>query len=224
MPVNKLEPDALYRRCDADQFEFETTAELQDLAEIIGQPRVVEAVNFGIGIQQKGYNLFALGPAGTGKQAFIQHVVETHAASESVPPDWCYVNNFADHRKPRALELPPGKALQLHNDMDMLIEELGVTIPAVFQSDEYTTRAEAIDQELNERQEQAFEALNKKAEAKNIMLMRTPTGFTLAPMRKGKPIFPKEFRELPEEERNKIEEDSNALQEELRETLHKAPQ
>ena len=67
MPVNKLEPDALYRRCDADQFEFETTAELQDLAEIIGQPRVVEAVNFGIGIQQKGYNLFALGPAGTGK-------------------------------------------------------------------------------------------------------------------------------------------------------------
>jgi lon-related putative ATP-dependent protease len=224
MPVNKLDPDALYRRCDADQFEFETTAELQDLAEIIGQPRVIEAVNFGIGIQQKGYNLFALGPAGTGKQAFIQHVVETHAASEAVPPDWCYVNNFADHRKPRALELPPGKALQLQDDMDILIEELGVTIPAVFQSDEYSTRAEAIDQELNERQEQAFESLNKKAEAKNIMLMRTPTGFTLAPMRDGKPIFPKEFRQLPEEERKQIEEDSNILQEELRETLHKAPQ
>ena len=224
MPVEKLEPDALSRRCDAEQFEFETTAELEDLAELIGQPRAVEAVNFGIGIQQQGYNLFALGPAGTGKQAFIQHYVETHAAGEAVPPDWCYVNNFADHRKPRALELPPGRATQLHDDMNMLIEELGVTIPAVFQSDEYTTRAEAIDQELNERQEQAFEALNKKAEAKNIMLMRTPTGFTLAPMRDGKPIFPKEFRRLPEKERKQIEEDSSALQEELRETLHKAPQ
>ncbi|UCB54083.1 MAG: AAA family ATPase [Thiotrichales bacterium] len=224
MPVKKLEPDALYRRCDTGQFKFETTAELEDLAGLIGQPRAVEAVNFGIGIQQKGYNLFALGPSGTGKQAFIQHYVETHATAEAVPPDWCYVNNFADHRKPRALMLPPGKADQLFNDMNMLIEELGVTIPAVFQSDEYTTRAEAIDQELNERQEQAFEALNKKAEAKNIMLMRTPTGFTLAPMRDGKPIFPKEFRQLPDEERKQIEEDSNLLQEELRETLHKAPQ
>ena len=224
MLVKKLAPDALYRRCDAEQFSFATTAELDDLAELIGQPRAVDAVGFGIGIQQHGYNLFALGPAGTGKQAFIRHYVETHAADEAVPPDWCYVNNFADHRQPRALGLPPGMAAQLRDDMDTLIEDLGATIPAVFQSDEYTTRAEAIDQELNERQEQAFEALNKKAEAKNIMLMRTPTGFTLAPMRDGKPIFPKEFRELPEKERKQIEEDSNALQEELRETLHKAPQ
>ena len=224
MPVKKLEPEALYRRCEAGEFDFETTADVEDMAELIGQPRAEEAVNFGVGIQQDGYNLFALGPAGTGKQAFIRHYIETRAAAEQVPSDWCYVNNFDDNRKPAALELRPGKAVQLHDDMNMLVEELGLTIPAVFQSDEYTTRAEAIDQELKDRQDEAFEALNKKAEAKNIMLMRTPTGFTLAPMRKGKPIFPKEFRELPEEERNKIEADSNALQEELRETLHKAPQ
>ncbi|MGB5456172.1 MAG: ATP-binding protein, partial [Gammaproteobacteria bacterium] len=224
MPIKKLEPELLYRRCDAGQFEFETTAELEDLAELVGQPRAVEAVNFGVGIQQDGYNLFALGPAGTGKQAFIRHYVETRATAEEVPSDWCYVNNFNDPRKPAALKLPPGKAVKLHDDMNVLVEELGVTVPAVFQSDEYNTRAEAIDQELNERQDKAFESLNKKAEAKNIMLMRTPTGFTLAPMRNGKPIFPKEFRELPEEERKKIEEDSSALQDELRETLHKAPQ
>ncbi len=224
MPLEKLEVDALYRRCDADQFDFETTAEVEDITELIGQPRAVEAVNFGIGIQQDGYNLFALGPAGTGKQAFIRYYVETRAAGEPVPSDWCYVNNFADNRKPCALEVPAGNAMRLQDDMDMLIEELGVTIPAVFQSDEYTTRAEAIDQELNERQEQAFDSLNKKAEARNIMLMRTPTGFTLAPMRDGKPLFPKEFRKLAEDERNKIEQDSAELQEELRETLHKAPQ
>ena len=85
MPVKKLESSALYRRCDAKQFEFETTAELEDLAELIGQPRVVEAVNFGIGIQRNGYNLFALGPAGTGKQSFIQQYLETHAPGEQVP-------------------------------------------------------------------------------------------------------------------------------------------
>ena len=224
MPVKKLESDELDRRCDPEQFEFDTTEDLEDLAQLVGQPRAVEAVNFGVGIQQDGYNLFALGPAGTGKQAFIRHYIESRASAERVPSDWCYVNNFEDTRKPAALMLPPGKAVKLQDDMNMLVEELGVTIPAVFQSDEYNTRAESIDQELSERQDKAFEALNKKAEAKNIMLMRTPTGFTLAPMRNGKPIFPKEFRELPEDERKKIEEDSSALQDELRETLHKAPQ
>jgi len=117
MPAEKLEPAALCRRCDPAAFEFSTTADIADLPEFIGQARAVEAVNFGIGIQRTGYNLFALGPAGTGKQAFVRRHVEARAAHEAVPSDWCYVNNFADNRKPRALELPPGKATELSNDM-----------------------------------------------------------------------------------------------------------
>jgi lon-related putative ATP-dependent protease len=214
----------LCRHCDPQSLGFETTAEVEIMADFIGQTRAVEAVNFGIGIHQYGYNLFALGPAGTGKQSFIQHFAATRAANEAVPPDWCYVNNFADNRKPRALELPPGKAAELDADMSMLVEELGSTIPGVFKSDEYRTRSETIEQELNELQEEAFEALGKKAEARHIMLMRTPTGFTLAPVRDGKPVSPKEYRKLPEEERNRIEADTNALQEELRDMLHKVPQ
>jgi len=224
MPAEKLEPAALCRRCDPAAFEFQTTADIADLPGFIGQERAVEAVNFGIGIQRDGYNLFALGPAGTGKQAFVCRHVEARAAMEAVPSDWCYVNNFADNRKPRALELPPGKATELSADMVALIEEFGSIIPGVFESDEYRTRSEAIEQELNERQEQAFESLSKKAEEKQIVLMRTPTGFTLAPMRDGKPMAPKEFHKLSEEERNSIEANTTELQDELRDTLHKIPQ
>jgi len=224
MPVEKLETAALCRRCDAAAFDFSTTADIADLPGFIGQARAVEAVNFGIGIRRNGFNLFALGPAGTGKQAFVRRHVEARAASEAVPSDWCYVNNFADNRKPRALELPPGKAEALSDDMAALIEELGSTIPGVFESDEYRTRSETIEQDLNERQEQALDSLSKKAEARQIVLMRTPTGFTLAPMRDGKPMAPKEYRKLPEEERNKIEADTSELQEELRDTLHRIPQ
>ena len=224
MPVEKLETAALCRRCDAAAFDFSTTADIADRPGFIGQARAVEAVNLGIGIRRNGFNLFALGPAGTGKQAFVRRHVEARAASEAVPSDWCYVNNFADNRKPRALELPPGKAEALSDDMAALIEELGSTIPGVFESDEYRTRSETIEQDLNERQEQALDSLSKKAEARQIVLMRTPTGFTLAPMRDGKPMAPKEYRKLPEEERNKIEADTSELQEELRDTLHRIPQ
>jgi lon-related putative ATP-dependent protease len=224
MPPEKLKPAALCRSCDVAVFDFLTTADLADLPGFIGQARAVEAVNFGIGIQRNGYNLFALGPAGTGKQAFLRRHVEARAAAEAVPSDWCYVNNFADNRKPRALELPPGKATELSDDMEALIKELGSTIPGIFESDEYHTRSETIEQDLSEHQEQAFDSLSKKAEAKKIVLMRTPTGFTLAPMRDGKPMAPKEFRKLSEEERNKIEADTSELQDELRDTLHKIPQ
>jgi lon-related putative ATP-dependent protease len=224
MPVEKLETAALCRRCEAAAFDFSTTADIADLPGFIGQARAVEAVNFGIGIRRNGFNLFALGSAGTGKQAFVRRHVEARAVTEAVPSDWCYVNNFADNRKPRALELPPGKAGELSDDMAALIEELGSTIPGVFESDEYRTRSETIEQDLNERQEQAFDSLSKKAEARQIVLMRTPTGFTLAPMRDGKPMAPKEYRKLPEEERNRIEAATSELQEDLRDTLHRIPQ
>jgi lon-related putative ATP-dependent protease len=224
MPINKLEPAALCPHCDASSLAFETTAQVEDIDQAIGQDRAVEAVRFGIGIQRDGYNLFALGPAGAGKRSFISSYVEDLAATEAVPPDWCYANNFADSRKPRALELPPGMAMELSNDMELLIEELGSTIPAVFQSEEYRTRSETIEQALQDRQANAFDEFSKKAAARNVMLMRTPTGFTLAPMRDGKPIAPKEFHELPEEERKKIERDTDELQDELRETMHRAPQ
>jgi len=224
MPVTGLEPAVLCRHCDPQSLDFATTADVETSAEFIGQERAVDAVKFGIGIQQHGYNLFALGPAGTGKQSFIRHFAATRAATETVPSDWCYVNNFADNRKPRALELPPGKAAELEVDMTLLVEELGSTIPGAFQSDEYRTRSETIEQELNERQEAAIEQLSKKAEARKITLMRTPTGFTLAPVRAGKTVSAKEFRKLPEKERSRIEADTEALQEELRDMLHQVPQ
>lgn len=82
--VKSLETTALYQRCDPTQFTFATTADLQDLAEVIGQERAVEAVRFGIGIRREGFNLFALGPEGTGKYAVVRHYLERQAATR--PP------------------------------------------------------------------------------------------------------------------------------------------
>src|SRR5215510_8197240 len=106
--VKPLEATALYQRCDPTQFTFESTADLEDLAEVIGQARAVEAVRFGVGIRRKGFNLFALGPEGTGKYAVVRHYLERQAATHPPPSDWCYVNNFVEPHKPCALRLPPG--------------------------------------------------------------------------------------------------------------------
>ena len=224
MAINNLKASELYNRCDISQFDFKTTANLESLPEVIGQERAVDAVRFGVGIQRDGYNLYALGPKGIGKYSLVRRYVEEKAESKSPPSDWCYINNFKQPHKPNALELPSGMGHQLSIDMDQLIEDLHVAIPAAFESEEYRTRSQVIEQELSEHKEQAIDEIQKAAEAKNISLIHTPTGITLAPIRNDKVISIEEFKNLPEKERKQIEEDTELLQERLLKALHQAPQ
>jgi lon-related putative ATP-dependent protease len=223
MSIRRLEPAALFQHCDEQDLDFETTADLQDLEEIIGQPRAVEATKFGIGIRRNGYNLFALGPAGSGRRSLVQRYAEQRAEHEPLPPDWCYVNNFQQSDKPRVLALPAGRGVELRDDMEQLIEDLHAAIPAGFESSEYRTRAQGIEEDVNQQQEAALKKIQASAERKDISLIQTPTGFTLAPVRDGKTLSLEEFQKLPEDERRRIEKDTAELQEQLGNTLREVP-
>jgi lon-related putative ATP-dependent protease len=218
-----LPPAALRRCCDAAEFPFESTAELAELDHVIGQDRADEAIRFSIGIKRPGFNLFALGPSGVGKEHLVRQALETRAAREPVPDDWCYVNNFAEAHKPAALRLPSGRALPFRRDMEKLVEELKAAIPAAFESEEFRNRKEVIEEEFKHRQGGAFEALQQKALGKSIGLIRTPIGLALAPLRKGEVIKPEDFEKLPEAEREQIKRDIETLQDELQALLRQVP-
>lgn len=220
----RLQPQALCQRCDPQQFTFATTNDLTELTEIIGQDRAIEAVKFGIGIRREGYNLFALGPAGMGKHTVIRRFLEQKAATEPTPPDWCYVNNFAEPQQPRYLQLPAGQGVMLRQDIARLVEELRSAIQTVFESESYRTRRQAILDELKEQQENALETFRQQAEAKGIALLQTPTGFALAPMKGDGVITPDEFNQLPEEERARLTELISSLHEQLQKLMQQAPQ
>ena len=221
--VKELVPQDLYRRCDPAQFSFQTTADLPELEEIIGQPRAVAAVRFGIGIQRDGYNIFALGPAGTGKHSLVRHFLEERAAKEPVPPDWCYVNNFEQPWRPHALRLPPGRGAVFSRDMEELVRELGTTLAAAFESDEYRARRQVIEHESKEGQEQALNSLQQRAQERGLALLRTPVGLVFAPVRNKEVVPPEEYQKLPEEDRKRLEADVEALQQELQNILAQLP-
>ena len=166
MAITSLNEAELYQRCDIRQFDFTTTAELETLTHMIGQDRAVEALRFGIGIQREGYNLFALGPTGIGKYSLVHSNLEEKAKTENIASDWCYVNNFKESHKPNAIELPAGTGHQLKVDMEQLINDLHAAIPAAFESEEYRTRAQVIEEELTERQDSEIEAIRKAAKKK----------------------------------------------------------
>jgi hypothetical protein len=53
----QLEPAALRCRYYPDGLPFETTQEVPDLDEVVGQPRAVAAVQFGVGMGRDGYHM-----------------------------------------------------------------------------------------------------------------------------------------------------------------------
>ncbi|MBT3372173.1 MAG: AAA family ATPase [Rhodospirillaceae bacterium] len=223
MPIKPLKAKQVYRRCDAKRFRFRSTAELADLDGVLGQARAVEALLFGIGMDQDGYNLFVLGPRATGRHTIARRFLARQAAQQSPPDDWAYINNFDEPHKPRALRLPAGRAGILRHDMARLVEELLIAIPAAFQTDEYKTRREAIQEEFQERQESAFGAIQKEAQKRDLALVRTPMGFALAPARGNEVMPPDEFHKLPEVVRKKIEADIEELQGRLQEVAQQLP-
>jgi lon-related putative ATP-dependent protease len=202
---------------------FRTTDELPDLSELPGQGRAIEAARFGIGIKRPGYNLFVLGEPGTGKHVMMREFLARAAASAPPPLDLCYINNFADPHRPIALRLPAGTAVKLRADMQELIRDLQATISALFESEDYRNRRRVIDDEFKSRQEAAFEKLQERGKAKNLVLVRTPGGFAVAPVREGTVIGPDDFEKLPEAEQRQIQADMEQLQSELEQTIRQLP-
>ena len=92
-------------RCNPQQFNFTTTNDLPELDVLLGQPRALSALRFGIAIRREGYNLYVQGPPGIGKQTAVLKCLEQTATQEPTPSDWCYVNNFSDVRRPKAIAL-----------------------------------------------------------------------------------------------------------------------
>jgi lon-related putative ATP-dependent protease len=215
MPIVPLGPEALRRRCDPAVFAFATTAELGPEQALLGQERARGAVAFGVGIRQAGYNLFVVGSPGVGRRTLVEQLLREAPPGAAPPRDWCYVNNFADAQRPVALGVPAGRGPRLRDDVAQWIDELRDAIPAAFDTDEYRDRLGHIDAEFNERQQKSFESLGERASADGIALLRTPTGFSFAPLSGQEIMSPDEFGKLPAERQRELADKMRRYEAEL---------
>jgi predicted ATP-dependent protease len=207
--------EQLSHRSDVRQFKFASTDELEDISAIPGQERATEAIELAVGIEREGYNLFVMGPAGCGKHTLVRQRIEARAEGAPRPSDWVYVNNFNQPHRPLAIELPSGRGAGLSKDMQQLVEELRSNIPAVFEGDEYRSKVDSIDTEFKERHEKAFSALGDESMAQGVALLRTPAGFSFAPVKDGEVVGAEEFAKLPSDEQERVKNAIEALQAKL---------
>jgi lon-related putative ATP-dependent protease len=231
MPDDKVPPARLapltaaelYTSCGTDVFEFTTTAELAELEVGVGHERALGALDFGVRVRERGYNLFVLGQAGSQRHRIVEEFLAAREPQPEPPSDWCYVNNFDDERKPIAIRLPAGRGTELRRDAAQLIEELRGAIPAAFDSEQHRSGLADINQEFEERVRGAFEQLQAQAKEMDMSLVSTPHGFAIAPLRRGEILSDEEFERLPAEEKKKKTEAMEAMSAKLREHIEQLP-
>ncbi len=230
MPESGLElkPDQLYRKCKLDELEFDTTDDFENLAEsahFIGQPRAEQALDFGVGIEREGYNIFALGEQGAGKHTFIRDLLDRRAKKEKTPEDICYVTNFEKQHAPRLLILKAGKGKALAEDMKRLVEDVRNAMQGALENEEYQNRAQSIMDEMQEKQKQAFEDLRQKARERGLEPVPTPGGmaFTATKNEGKEPLSSEDYENLSDEEKKDIEQKVEEMQKEAHRIAQNMP-
>lgn len=218
---SELAPDALRLLCDADILKFQTTDDLPDLTDVIGQPRAVRALELGSEVSGPGYNTFVLGLPGSGRTTLSMEYLQRIARDQPPPDDWCYVNNFSNPRLPKALRFPAGMAGQFRHDIEELIETCRKEIPRLFESEEYTKERDRMLADLKKQQEAEFIRLQEHVEKNNFLIARTPFGFVLAPAVAGKPLKSEELERLSQDQREKLARLQVKLSEEVEKSLNK---
>ncbi len=217
--VSELTPEKIRKACEPNFIRCETTQELVPLREIIGQERAVRALKFGLGIRDRGFNIYVAGYPGTGRTSAVKNFVEEIAKGEPAPSDWCYVNNFQNSYEPKAIKLPTGQGRVFRDDMKSLVSGIRTALPKAFESDDYAAKREATIRVLEKQRKELIDQLNAKAQEQGFVIQSTPIGLLLIPVIKGKPVSEEELIALPQKMKDAIQEKRNRLDADLRSSM-----
>jgi predicted ATP-dependent protease len=215
----ELKPEQLRRQNDPAIFAFKSTAELPSLEQIIGQDRAIDAIDFGVDMPSQGYNIFAVGPAGSGRTTAVRQFLNKRASQRAVPWEWCYVYNFYAPRRPKAIDLPSGRASLLREQMAALIEQARHEMPRAFEGEHYEQRRREIVLDVQKKQRDLYQGLEQYLDERNFALIRSQMGLAIAPVLNGETLSAEDYQKLEPDVRKGFEDRRPELQEQFDKTM-----
>ena len=223
---HEVTADKLAWRCDLSFLPFSCTSEMTPLEDFIGQQRAIRAIEFGLGVNRPGFNIFVTGLTGTGKtsiiKAFLKKITSERTAPETdglLHGDWCYVYNFADADRPLALKIPRGWGKNLKADMEQLIQTVQREAKKMFESDDFAHQRQTTIEQLQKKQQQMMETLMEEASRNDFTLRMTPSGIVLLPTSGGKPMQEAEYLALSSAEKKALDEKRVEIEKKVEDTL-----
>jgi lon-related putative ATP-dependent protease len=215
----RLKAKDLRKECSTNIFKFNSTAEVEPLRGIIGQDRAVRSLDFGLNIDNPGYNIYLAGLFGTGKTTLAREMLEKKATREPVPSDWCYVYNFKKPDCPLALELPAGKGKEFKKDLELQVENSIAHISQVFEGEDFEFKKNQILTMFVEETNRMYIKADEEARTYGFTISRNQNGISSVPLKNGEALSQEEYMNMSEEERADLMKRSSLVQEKLNEAF-----
>ena len=219
MKNNELTYKDLKNLCNPNIFNFETTDELETNGLVYGQERGIAALQFGLSINAKGYNLYIEGPSGVGKTMYTKQYVSEIASKQKTPDDWCYIYNFDNPNEPIAVSLPAGEGKNFASTMGSFVEDIRKYLKRTFNNDDFEKEKSLIKQKYEEKRTKLLENLNKETLKNNFQVKAAPNGIYMLPVYKGKALDEAEFEKLDDSIKAGYEEKSSIVQEQIMQVI-----
>ena len=168
-----------------ENLDFKTTKEITPVKDIIGQNRAVQAIEFGLKMKQKGYNIYVAGASGVGRTRYTYNLIKKNLKSNSNLKDWVYVNNFKNANEPVSLSFKPGEEKVFKKDIEDIIDILKNEVTKIFNSKEYEYHSRILMSELETNIENIIKELNEFARPRGFKFQATDKGLMSIPIKEN---------------------------------------
>jgi len=202
----------VHRHINPSIFKFRSTRHVEKLVGVVEQARAQKALELGLSIQKRNFNIYVSGASGTGKSSLLKRLVDEASRQMPTPPDWCMVNNFKHPETPRVFSLPAGKGLQFRGQMDEFISSLKKNLPRAFHTQKHQETLQEILNEGLAIENEAFERLDEVAGRNNFQVKQTKEGLVTIPVVDGEAISNKEYAKLSDAQKKTIDENRRAIE------------
>ena len=214
--TNELDYTLLKEVCNPNIFKFETTEELEGTKEVVyGQERGIKALEFGVQVDAKGYNLFVEGPSGVGKTIYTRNYLQKISKKKKIPHDWCYIYNFDNPNEPIAVSFPVGQGKIFKKSMDDFVKDIKLDIKRTFNNEDFEKEKKLIKQDYEEKRAILLEKLNEKTIQHGFQVKSAQNGIYMMPVLNGKTLDEEEFDKLDDAIKQQFEDKSNIVQEQI---------
>jgi predicted ATP-dependent protease len=188
----------------------------------VAQTRALSALELGLGIKQRGYNIFVVGAPGTGRTSTVEKLLAEKATKEPTPGDVVLLYNFNDRDRPLSVTLPSSYGPKLKKSYELLMERVLSNLEKAFEADSYMLSKQVIQDECREKTDSALKEIEAEAQENSFVLSHTGISITLTPANaKGEALTEDEFNLLSEREKQRLEQKAEKLEAKLEESMRK---
>ncbi|WP_408956042.1 Lon protease family protein [Natroniella sp. ANB-PHB2] len=220
MIESRVSKEKLRRECSLDQFDFETTQEVDPSFEMIGQQRALEAIKFGLNVEQDNYNVFVVAPQGRKKLDFIIDKIKEQAKQEKEPDDWCYLYNFEEQQQPIACNLAAGLGKEFKRELETAIDNIEQAMSEIFINQEFIKNRNELEEEYQQEVGRILAQLESEAEDLGFILEKEESGFAIIPLLEdGSPMEEEAYEQLSPLEKERVDREVKIIQEKINEGL-----